>query len=405
MNRHLNRHLKGVMVAVFAAAMLYPAPASADHRPGNVVVMGGTLSLTGRYAVQGGRHLNVRKLYVDELNGRGGLLGHKVELKIYDDKSERRTAIELYEKLIPEDRVDIVLGPYSSHLTDPVANVMERYKRPFIAHGSNPVIWQRGRKYVFKPGGRVNQDYQKGALHLAKKIGVKRIAIISPTDLGARAFLLGALEWAKKLGLEVVFEERYRKEQTDFAPLLRKIEASGAEAIFANTFYRDSVALIRQLRELAINVKMFAATVGPALPKFVEELGGTAEYVVGSSEWEPKPHLLGHPGMKEFIENYERRYGVKPNYHVADGYAAMQIYEAAVKRAGSFDPEKVRDALASMAVYTVKGQYKANEQGWSAIYDDVTFQIQNGKRVILWPEHMAEAKFLPMPKWEDRKKK
>ena len=401
----MNKHLTGVIGVALAAAMLFPSPAFADHRPGNVVVMGGTLSLTGRYAVQGGRHLNVRNLYVDELNGRGGLLGHKVELKIYDDKSDRRTAIELYEKLITEDRVDIVLGPYSSHLSDPVANVMERYKRPFIPHGSNPVIWQRGRKYVFRIVGRDAREYQKGALHLAKKIGVKRIAIISPTDFAARAFLSGALEWARKLGLEIVFQERYRKEQTDFAPLLRKIEASGAEAIFANTFYRDSVALIRQLRELAINVKMFAATVGPALPKFVEELGGTAEYVVGSSEWEPKPHLLGHPGMKEFIESYERRYGVKPNYHVADGYAAMQIYEAAVKRAGSFDPEKVRDALASIAVYTVKGQYKANEQGWSAIYDDVTFQIQNGKRVILWPEHMAEARFLPMPKWADRAKK
>ncbi len=82
----------------------------------------------------------------------------------------------------------------------------------------------------------------------------------------------------------------------------------------------------------------------------------------------------------------------------------MQILEAAVKRAGSFDPEKVRNALASSMVYTVKGPYKPNEQGLSTI-DGLTFQIRNGERVIVWPAHMAEAKFLPMPKWEDRAKK
>ncbi len=398
------RYFTGAMVAVLAAAALFAAPALADHRPGNVVVMGGTLSLTGRNAVQGGRHLNVRKLYVDELNGRGGLLGHRVELKIYDDKSDIRTAIELYERLITEDRVDIVLGPYSSLLTDPVANVTERYKRPFLPHGANPVIWQRGRKYVFKPVGRSARDYQKGALHLAKKIGVKRIAIISLANPFTRGVLIGAQEWAKKLGLEVVFQERYRKEQTDFATLLRRIEASGAEAIFSNSYFTDSVAQIRQLRKLGINVKIFSATIGPALPTFVKELGSTAEYVVGSTSWEPKPSL-GHPGMKEFIESYEKRYGEKPNYHVADGYAAMQIYEAAVKRAGGFDPQKLREALASIAVYTVKGQYKANEQGLSMPMESLTFQIQNGERVIVWPATMAGAKFLPMPKWEDRAKK
>ncbi len=366
----MNRQLTGVMVAVFAAAMLYPAPASADHRPGNVVVMGGTMALTGRYAVPAGRTVKARRLYVDELNARGGLLGHQIELKVYDDKSNKRTAIELYEKLITEDKVDLVLGPYSSYLTDAVANVVERYKQPFIPQAGAPVIWQRGRKYTFGATAH-NRDRQIGALNLAKQIGVKRIAIISPTDLSGRSFLSGALEWAKKLGLEIVFQERYRKEQTDFAPLLRRIEASGAEAIFSNSYFTDSVAQIRQLRKLDINVKMFAAPIGPGLPKFVEELGSTAEYVVGSSSWEPKL-VLGPPGMKEFIESYEKRYGEK--------------------------------ALASITAQTIRGPWKANDQGLGS-FNPVTIQIQKGKRVIVWPAHQAEARFLPMPKWEDRAKK
>ena len=398
----MSKHLSGVMVAVIAAAMLFTAPTSADHRPGNVVVIGGTLSLTGRYAVPAGRTLTGRRLYVDELNARGGLLGHKVEYKVYDDKSNKRTAIELYEKLITEDKVDLVLGPYGSTLTDTVANVMERYKQPFIPQAGAPVIWQRGRKYTFG-ATTSNRDRQKGALNLAKQIGVKRIAIISLADLDQRAFLLGALESARKLGLEIVFQERYRKEQTDFATLLRKIEASGAEAIFSNGIYHDTVGQIRQLRKLGINVKMFAAPIGAGIPKFVKELGSTAEFVVGGSAWEPKL-VLGYPGMKEFIESYDKRYGVKPNYHAAGGYTAMQIFTAAIKRAGSFDPVKVRNALASITVQTIRGPWKANKQGLGK-FTPVTIQIQNGKRVVVWPAHMAEARFLPMPKWEERGKK
>ncbi len=392
------------MVAALAAAgMLFAAPAFADHRPGNVVVIGGSWSLTGRYAVFAGHIHKGRKLYLDELNARGGLLGHAVELRIYDDKSDRRTAIELYVKLITEEVVDLVLGPVSSYLTDPVANVMERYKRPFIAQATNPVIFQRGRKYVFSLPTVLSPNHQKGPLQLAEQIGVRRIAIIGEGSAFPRQVTEGALKWARKLGLNVVLLESYRKEQTDFTALLRKIEASGAEAIFSATYYRDSVAQLRQLRELNINVKLFSATIGPASPKFIKELGSTAEFVVGHSHWEPRP-ALGHPGIKEFIESYEKRHGGKPSYYASGGYVEMQIQAAAVKEAGSFDPEKIRDALASITVDTIRGPWKVNEKGVSTI-EGVTFQIQNGERVIVWPAHMSEVRFIPMPKWEDRAKK
>ncbi len=125
---------------------------------------------------------------------------------------------------------------------------------------------------------------------------------------------------------------------------------------------------------------------------------------MGYSPWLPTP-ALGHPGIAEFIENYQKRYGEKPHYLAAGGYAGMQIMVAAVKEAGSFDPEKVRDTLASMTMYTIRGLYKPNEQGLSPSAEPLAIQIQNGKRVLVWPEHAAEAKVLPMPKWEDRAKK
>ncbi len=400
----MNRHLSSVTVAVLAAAVQFTAPALADHRPGNVVVMGGSWALSGGYAEAARGMLIGRKLFVDELNARGGLLGHRVELRILDDNSDRRTAIELYERLITENKIDLLLAPYSSSINDAVANVTERYKRPFIITGNSPVIFQRGRRYVFRPPLVIAQDYQKGPLYLAAQLGVKRIAIIGEGSLFPRQVTEGAMEWARKLGLEVVLLVSYRKERTDFTALLRRIEASGAEAILSNGYYFDAVAQIRQLRELDINVKLFSATLGPGTPKFVKELGNTAEYVVGFSQWEPKPHLLGHPGMKELIEHYEKRFGEKPNYRVPRGYTEIQINEAAVKEAGSFDPEKVRDALASITVQTVMGPYQVDEHGFMST-DGLAIQIQNGKRVIVWPPHLAEARFLPMPKWADRAKK
>ncbi len=150
-------------------------------------------------------------------------------------------------------------------------------------------------------------------------------------------------------------------------------------------------------------MKLFAATLGPATPKFVEELGATAEFVVGFSAWEPRP-AIGHPGVKEFIEHYEKRFGEKPSYRAAVGYTEMQINEAAVKKAGSFDPEKVRDAMASITVNTIYGPWNVDERGFMSI-DGLAIQIQNGERVIVWPAHMAEGKFIPMPKWEDRAQK
>ena len=399
----MKKHLKTVLLLALAA-VVPAATAFADHRPGNVVVMGGTLALSGRYAEPAGRYLNARKLYVDELNAHGGLLGHNVELRILDDKSDTRTAIELYERLITQDKVDLVLGPYSSAITDAVANVMERYKRPFVAPGAaSKGIWQRGRKYVFSVPRTVAQDYQKGALHIAKEMGIKRIAVIGEGSLFPRQSTEGTLEWAKKLDLEVVLLQSYHKDEKDFTAILKKIEASGAEAIFSNSYFADSVAQLRQMRELGINVKMFAGTVGPALPKFVEELGATAEFTLGFSRWEPNP-ALGHPGMTGFIEKYEQRYGVKPNYHAASAYAEMQMLEAAVKYAVGFNPEKVRDALAFVTVSTIMGTYKADAQGLSTI-EGLTFQIQNGQRVIVWPKQMAEAKYiLPMPRWDERPK-
>jgi branched-chain amino acid transport system substrate-binding protein len=366
------------------------------------VVFGGAISQTGRFAEPAGRQVNSIKMWVDEVNARGGLLGRKIKLVLLDDKSDTQTAVKLYEKLITEDKVDVLLAPYSSAITEAVANINERYKMPFVAYGaaSSP-IWEKGRKYIFSIVA-IAEDYQKGAVHLAKQIGVKKVAIIGEDSLFPRQSGIGARQWADKLGIQVVLEENYPQKQTDFTALLQKIRAAGAEAILSNSYFADAAAQVRQMRELNLNFKLFSSTIGPGLPKFAEQLGPTAEYIVGFSQWEPLPDVLKHPGMKEYISEYEKRFGEKPNYHAGGTYGALQVTEAAIKKAGSFDNQKVREALATIEVTTVFGRYKVNEKGMNE-HEGLTFQILQGKRRIVWPEKWAETKAeLPMPEWSKR---
>ena len=393
------RTLAGILVAVI---VLGAGTAGASHRPNNEVLLGGAISQTGQYAEPAGRQVNSIKLWIDEVNARGGLLGHKVVVRLLDDKSDTQTAIKLYEKLITEDKVDLLLAPYSSGITEAVANVNERYKMPFVAYGaaSSP-IWEKGRKYIFNIVA-VAEDYQKGAVHLARQIGVKKLAVIGQDSLFPRQAGKGAKDWARKLGLEVVLDENYPTKQTDFTALLQKIKAAGAEAVISNSYFADSAAQLRQMRELNLNFKLYSSTVGPGLPNFPEQLGPTAEYVLGFAQWEPIPKILGHPGMQDYIDRYQKRFNEKPNYHAGGAYGALQVTEAALKKAGSFDNEKLREVLATIEVQTAFGRYKVDARGMNS-HEGLTFQILRGQRRVVWPEKWAETKAeLPMPEWGKR---
>ncbi len=214
--------------------------------------------------------------------------------------------MRLYEKLITEDRVELVMGPYSSAITEAVANVTEKYKKLMLAPlGSAGSIWEKGRRYVIMLVSPA-EVYLEGLIDLAARNGLKSIALIYEDTLFPKTSVRGAIALARKRGLEVVLQEAYPKAQTDFAALLTKIKAVAPDVLAAATYFDDVVAITRQMRELDVNVRMFGTTVGGDLPEFYKAVGRTAEFVYGASQWEPG---LAYPGAREFAAVYESEFG------------------------------------------------------------------------------------------------
>ena len=365
------------------------------------IKIGASMSVTGTYAKPGTYQKQGYDVCIDELNAKGGILGRKVELVIYDDQSTPATAVRLYEKLITEDKVDAVMGPYSSAVSEAVANVTEKYKKVMVAPlAATTSIFKKGRKYIFMVITPA-ENYLDGLIDMAAKRGLKTVAIINEDTLFPKASAAGTAEAARKKGMQVVLQEAYPKGNTDFSALLVKIKAANPDVIAAGTYFDDAVAITRQMKELNVNPKMFGLTVGGDLPEFYDLLKQNADYIYGSTQWDES---LPYPGQKEFLAAYKAKFkGQEPSYHTAAGYAGCLIYAEAVKKAGTLDADKVRDQLLKMEIKTAFGDYKVEPDGFQIAHKMVMLQWQDGKRIVVWPDDLANGKMrYPTPEWGKR---
>jgi branched-chain amino acid transport system substrate-binding protein len=383
------------LAGIVLASLPLPARAQSPIR------IGASISVTGTYAKPGTYQKQGYDVCIDELNAKGGLLGRKVETVIYDDQSQPATAVRLYEKLITEDKVDAVMGPYSSAVSEAVANVTEKYKKVMVAPlAATTSIFKKGRKYIFMVISPA-EVYLEGLMDMAAKRGLKTVAIINEDTLFPKASAAGTAEAAKKRGLQVVLQEAYPKGNTDFSALLVKIKAANPDVVAAGTYFDDAVAITRQMKELNVNPKMFGLTVGGDLPEFHDLLKQNAEYIYGSTQWD---ETLPYPGQKEFLAAYKNKFkGQEPAYHTAAGYAGCMLYAEAVKRAGSLDADKVREQLLKLETRTAFGDYKVDADGFQTAHKMVMLQWQDGKRIVVWPDDLASGKArYPTPEWSKR---
>ena len=160
----------------------------------------------------------------------------------------------------------------------------------------------------------------------------------------------------------------------------------------------DFIVLVRQMKEHDVNVKMFGTS--GAVVEFQQALGSLAEYTFGLSAWEPS---LPNPGIKEFVEAYEKEFQRAPSFHAAGAYGSCQIFMEAAKRAGSLDDEKVREELLKLKMKTIFSEYAVDQRGYQTANKGLFVQWQDGNKVVVWPNDLASGKArLPVPGWAER---
>lgn len=364
------------------------------------IVVGTSVALTGKYARTGQEQLQGFQMWVDEVNARGGLLGRKVALKYYDDESKPETGAKLYEKLITDDKVDLLIGPYSSDVTMAASTVAEKHNFPMVSSGASASeIWERGYKNTFGLY-TLAELYMDQILEFGKSKGLKKIALVYENTSFPRGVASGVRSKAKALGMQIVYDEEYGKASTDFTSTIVKIKAKKPDMIIGGSYLPDSTAFVRQAKENRLYAKIFAFAVGPGLPDFGKNLGLDAEGVMGNTQWEPTLKL---PGAREFSEKYKAKYGHEPGYHAGGGYGAGYVLEEAVKKAGSTDRNKVREALFALDTVNAFGRFKVDKTGRQIGKPAYAVQWLNGERHIVFPVEAATAKVVyPFKDWAKR---
>ena len=363
--------------------------------------VGATMSITGNaYSVQGGYGREGYLLCQKHVNAQGGVLGRPIELVILDDQSDEKTAARLYEKLIVEDKVDAILGPYGSAITEAVADVPERYQKLMIAaNAATTSIWEKGRRYLIMVLAPVDSTVV-GVLDVATRSGLKRVAIIAQDALVSKAVAKATSEEARKLAMDVVLSETYATGMGDFSSVLNTVKAANPEVLVTTSIRLDDlVAITRKMKDLDLNVKMLASLPYGLLPEFQQRLGKDAEFVYSATFWEP---ALQNPGNQEFVAAYEKEFKRPPAVQSANSYAGCQIFAEAVRRAGTTDSDKLRDAVLALRTKTILGDFAVDGRGFQVGQKAVTIQWQDGKNVVVWPNEVASDKPRPTPPWSMR---
>jgi branched-chain amino acid transport system substrate-binding protein len=363
--------------------------------------IGATMALTGESSIQGGYGREGYLLCQKHVNEKGGVLGRQIELVIYDDASNGKTAAGLYEKLIVEDKVDAVLGPYGSAITEAVADVNEKHRKLMIAPtAATTSIWEKGRRHLIMVTAPA-EGLAEGLIDLAARQGHKTVAVIQQDALFTNAITNGARALAQSKGLELIFLETYRTSPEDFSDLLNKVRAAKPDVLVAGSIrFEDLLAITRKMKEIDLNVRMVGAVPYGQIPDYYKQLGKDAEFVYSGSFWEPG---LAYPGNRKFVAAYEKEFNHAPSVQSAGHYAGCQLLVDAIRRTGALDSERLREALLSFKTKTVFGEFAVDERGYQTAHKFVTSQWQDGKKVVVWPEAVATGKArLPTPIWSMR---
>lgn len=379
-----------------AAALVAPSMAQAQ----DTVRIGIALSETGNLADSSKHYWRGIELWRDQVNARGGLLGKKVDFVIYDDRSDAATSARLYERLITNDKVDLLVSTIGSAQAATATAVAEKHKRVMInGGGASESIQQRGFKYIFQTAARISA-YVDGIDPLMKKYNVKSMAFISRDYPAARDMDKVLKNMAQHNGVKVVQDEYFPAGNVDFSSQIARARQDKPELWVSVGYPNEAIEMSRQFHATNYTPKIFVHN-GVAQEDFLKATGKDGEGAIGMSLYEPS---LKTAGNAEFVKAFKARYNYDPGYYSSFGYVAVTVLEAAVKKAGSLDQDAIRKVLTELKMDTIMGKHEVDPAtGMQIGIKGLLVQILNGKREIIWPDDLrtADAK-LPLAGWDNR---
>ena len=399
----LRKHLTVATLGAAALGLALSGPAQAKVE-GDTIILGSAISLTGKYSTNGIHAKNGYDLAVERINAMGGVTvggkAYKFSVVYYDDESTPARGAQLAERLIKQDGVKYMLGPYSSGLTKAVAPVTEKYKIPMVeAEGASRSLFTQGYRYLFAVLSTSEQYLASSialAAEMAEKNGKKpsdvKVAMAFENDPFSLDVRAGVVDDAAKYGMNIVIDDKLPRDLSDMSATLTKVKALKPDILVVSGHSKGAATAARQIKELQIDVPMIAITHCEAA-KVVEKFGESTNGFLCPTQWaETLSYQDKYFGTAaEYDALFKRTFADYKNvpYQSAQASAAVMVWKDAFERANSFDTDKLRDALAATDMDTFYGRIKFSEAGNNIAKPMVLRQIQNGQFNVVAPSKWA----------------
>src|SRR5215469_2979177 len=389
MLQYMKCRAPALICAAVAALVLSLAAAPASAQSSQPIRIGYSMALTGGLAPNGKSALLAQRIWEEDVNAKGGVLGRPVKLVYYDDKSAPAEVPAIYTKLLDVDKVDLVIGAYATAQLAPAMPIVIARKKLLIGLLGLAVNseFDYPNYFAMIPSGPVPKPaFTKDffALAMAQNPKPQTVAIVAADQEFSINASEGARETAKSLGLKIVYDKTYPPSTNDFSPIVRAIAATNPDMVVVCSYPPDSVGIVRAVNELGFKPKMIGGgMVGPQNSAMKAQLGPLLNGFVNYDFWLPVPKMI-FPGVEDLMKKYQARAaaeGVDPlGYYMApQAYAQLQVLQQAIEATKSLDDQKLADYIRKSTFHTVLGDVKFGEGGEWAQSRVLQVQFQNVK--------------------------
>ena len=358
------------------------------------IKVGIPVSLSGQFNLQGRQTLAGIRAWVDDVNGAGGLavrgVSHTVELVFRDDESRRSRAADITRELIRDDRVDLLVGPYSAVLTNAAADVAQSHGRLLWNQGgASPLVYQRGNPWVvgiLTPA----DEYLAGLLQAVREVtpNAATVGIVrAATGAFPRDVASGVERSAEERDFSRVFSPEFDPDADDSSEVLEAVLENPPDVLVVAGRFQNDLEIAERLAEAAPDLGA-VAVVAAGVDAFRERLGARAENFIGPSQWEPE--ALGQPGYGPTVAEVQRSLNRAGHpvidYPMAQAYAVGVVIQRCVEECGSLDDPALREAASSLDFTTFYGRFRIDsDTGRQVGKSTLLVQWQQGRKVVVWP--------------------